>query len=209
MQLHTGYAIVKRKQPLAQQAYSIFDKADGNAASVAKHFCSSCAAVDPIAFPIIIHRDDLRAISDLWLSETTRMKRTEDNWEKRWIHDDFSLNWTAEMFAYMFSAARLGIRHMISVILQDQPGYHKVRIAPVIHYSLSFKLSNGVSWGKGMPDADGEPLTQLLKASLPGDTDEVITALVHYLRNFRVFALSRPSDIEWVSVFRWQAYPCW
>jgi hypothetical protein len=103
------------------------------------------------------------------------MKRTEDNWEKRWIHDDFSLNWTAEMFAYMFSAARLGIRHMISDILQDQPGYHKVRIAPVIHYSLSFKLSNGVSWGKGMPDADGEPLTQLLKASLPGDTDEVIT----------------------------------
>lgn len=103
------------------------------------------------------------------------MKRTEDSWEKRWIQSDFSLHWTAEMFAYMFSAARLGIRHMISDILQDQPSYHKVRLAPVIHYSLSFKLSNGVSWGKGMPDADGEPLTQLLKASLPVDTDEVIT----------------------------------
>jgi hypothetical protein len=79
------------------------------------------------------------------------------------------------MFAYMFSAARLGIRHMMIDFLQDQPSYHKVRVAPVLHYSLNFKLSNGVSWGKGMPDADGEPLAQLLKATLPDDADEVVT----------------------------------
>jgi len=62
------------------------------------------------------------------------MKRTEENWEKRWSHPDFSLHWTAEMFAYMFSAARLGIRHMITDLLQNQPHHHKLRVAPVIHY---------------------------------------------------------------------------
>jgi hypothetical protein len=40
------------------------------------------------------------------------------------------------MFAYMFSAARLGIRHMISDLLQNQPHHHKLRVAPVIHYRL-------------------------------------------------------------------------
>ncbi len=74
----------------------------------------------------------------------------------------------------MFSAARLGIRHMITDLLQNQPHHHKLRDAPVIHYSLTFKLSNGITWGKSMPDADGDALAQLLKAPLPGDTDEVI-----------------------------------
>ena len=107
----------------------------------------------------------------------------QDSWEERWKNSDFSLHWTAEMFAYMFSAARLGIRHMMTDFLQDQPSHHKVRVAPVLHYSLSFKLSNGVSWGKGMPDADGEPLTQLLKATLPNDADEVVTGACFAIAN--------------------------
>jgi len=55
VQLHNGYAIVKRGAPLAQQAYAVYNP-DSPAASVAKHFCSSCTFVDPIAFPIIIHK---------------------------------------------------------------------------------------------------------------------------------------------------------
>jgi hypothetical protein len=223
-------------------SYVVFN-ADGLAESVAKHFCSSCAWVDPIAFPIIIHRrvgalilsshrisvvshvpmsrDDLRKISDLWFSETKRMKRTQSSWEKRWSDSDFALQWTAEMFAYMFAAARMGVRHMITDFLQDQPAYHTTRVAPIIHYSLTFKLSNGVSWGKGMPDADGEPLNRLLKAPL-SDQDEVIAgarahalqsssqiveasqssspsaAFVGHIRRYHSFMTAHPSDVEWV-----------
>jgi hypothetical protein len=103
------------------------------------------------------------------------MLLTKKDWDKRWSDKDFSLNWTAEMFAYMFAAARLGIRHMISDFLQDQPAYHKMRLAPIIHYSLTFKLSNGVTWGKSMPDADAGALDKLLAADLPTDADEVVT----------------------------------
>ncbi len=85
----------------------------------------------------------------MWISETKRIKRTEGSWEKRWLQADFSLNWTAEMFAYVFAAARAGVRHMITDFFQDQPSHHTIRLAPVIHYSLTFKLSSGLSWGKG------------------------------------------------------------
>jgi hypothetical protein len=110
----------------------------------------------------------------MWMSETKRMKRTENEWEERWKASDFSLEWTAEMFAYMFAAAHMGIRHMITNNLQDQPGHHATRIAPVIHYSLSLKLSNGISWGKGMTDADGQPLKRLLASPLSSE-DEVVS----------------------------------
>jgi hypothetical protein len=172
-----------------------------------------------------ISRDDLQKISDLWFSETKRMKRAQSSWEKRWNESDLSLNWTAEMFAYMFAAARMGVRHMISDFLQDQPSFHTTRVAPIIHYSLTFKLSNGVSWGKGMSDADGEPLNRLLKAPLSGQ-DEVVAgacarfldgslhivrrmrsssycaAFVGYIRSYHTFASAHPSDIEWVRVFQ-------
>ena len=103
------------------------------------------------------------------------MKRSQKDWEERWNDSDFALHWTAEMFAYMFSAARAGIRHSISSNLQDQLGQHSSRLAPLIHYSAMIRLSNGVSWGKGMPDADGEPMKQLLSAVLPADVDEVVS----------------------------------
>jgi hypothetical protein len=41
--------------PLSHYSYAVYGP-DGPATSAAKHFCSSCAFVDPIAFPIIIHR---------------------------------------------------------------------------------------------------------------------------------------------------------
>jgi hypothetical protein len=130
-------------------------------------------------------RDDLRKISDLWMSETKRMKVAEKDWDQRWKQSDLALEWTAEMFAYMFSAARMGIRHMITDILQDQPGHHKTRISPVIHYSLSLKLSNGVSWSKGVADADGQPLKRLLASTLAGE-DEVVTGNCFATSSFEI-----------------------
>jgi hypothetical protein len=123
------------------------------------------------------------------MSETKRMKRTENEWEERWKASDFSLEWTAEMFAYMFAAAHMGIRHMITNNLQDQPGHHATRIAPVIHYSLSLKLSNGISWGKGMADADGQPLKRLLASPLSSEDEVVSGSLIVFRTNTKPVAI--------------------
>lgn len=115
----------------------------------AQRYCKGCDFVDAVGVPILIHRRDLEKLAPRWLQKTREMRRDRENWPKSWTESAQSLGieWTTEMFGYVFAAAELGIRHDIRK-LHDAPPYDKRITAPIIHYYERVRLSDGRTWNK-------------------------------------------------------------
>jgi hypothetical protein len=114
---------VSRGHPVAQP-YSYLDpRAEDKAELVEKH-CQSPEVVDGVGIPILIHRDDLAAVTPLWLKKTLEIRRD--------LRSREAAGWVAEMWAYAFAAAELGLKHttreLTRVTTEDAADL------PIIHY---------------------------------------------------------------------------
>lgn len=123
-------ASVDRGAPLAQPMNYLIPTE--NPELVRRH-CRQGAAVQGIGIPILIHRDDLRALVPRWLHKTEAIR---DDPRSREL-----AGWIAEMWGYAFAAADLGLRH----ITQELARFQKQNRAdlPIIHYCCSSQDADG------------------------------------------------------------------
>jgi len=174
---------VSKGKPFGQKGYMDWTKG-GPFESLTKHYCPGCDKVDALAVPIVIHREDLEKIAPLWLSITEQIRADKATWNKEWNAATFALSWTAEMYGYIFAAAKLGIKHSVSDRAQEIVGFNKKVSAPILHYSL--KLSMGkdkdgkdIHWHKYFENAG-----TVIPAAPAGQT-EVVATLLSSLRDAR------------------------
>jgi len=167
---------VEEGSPIAQQAFYQFDfDKNDEPMQIARRYCQGCTFLDPIAVPIIIHRNDLSRIAPLWLSKTVEIRDDMRNWPPSWTNKSQSavgLSWTAEMFGYVFAASELGIRHDIWD-LQVVPSVHKTLITPIIHFHVEVPLPDGRVWYKHTDTAGYN-----IPWPLPPGTDEVTSIFI-------------------------------
>lgn len=92
-------------------------------------------SVQAIGIPTLIHRDDLAALVPLWVEKTEAIRSDPVSRQLA--------GWTAEMWAYVFAAAQLGLRHQPLDLarwqMEDQADL------PFIHYCYS-SSSIGEQW---------------------------------------------------------------
>lgn len=95
---------------------------------VEKH-CRNQELVDSVGIPVLIHRDDLAAVAPLSLKKTVEIRR---DWRSREI-----AGWVAEMWAYAFAAADLGLKHMVREMTRVD--IEDLADLPIVHhcYGLS------------------------------------------------------------------------
>lgn len=127
---------VKRGAPVAQPI-SYLDPAY-NMELVKRHGCK-LESVQGIGIPMLIHRDDLAVLAPLWVEMTEVIR--DDPISRRLA------GWTAEMWAYIFAAGQLGLRHQLRELarwqMEDQADL------PIIHYCYSSaNRAKGWQWNK-------------------------------------------------------------
>jgi hypothetical protein len=153
------HELVSEGKPIAMKAlysfdYRFRDRYIVDRYSILGNF--TCTQPDPIAVPVIIHRNDLERLAPLWLKWTELIRAdTEDGdlkWDPEWKKVSFS--WTAEMFGYVLAACELGLRHDIWPDLQAIPGQNAtdLRTHPIIHYHTPV-WAGGHKWVKYPKDA--------------------------------------------------------
>jgi hypothetical protein len=123
---------VSRGHPVAQP-YSYLDpKAEDKSELVEKH-CQRPELVDGVGIPLLIHRDDLAAVTSSWLRKTVEIRRDRRSQEL--------VGWVAEMWAYAFAAAELGLKHtareLTRVTTEDAADL------PIIHYCYGASDAEG------------------------------------------------------------------
>ena len=75
--------------------------------------------LDLVGVPYFVARDDLEKIAPLWRDYTIEMKDRVDNDEAfKSKYAGVQIAWSTEMYAYVFAAAELGIRHTVISSLQ-------------------------------------------------------------------------------------------
>eukprot|EP00775_Hariotina_reticulata_P010387 gene10387-10545_t len=101
-----------------------------------------------------IHRDDLKAVSTLWLKYTEDVRADPDAW--RLTGDVYSTKpgdkpWISEMYGYSFGAAKRNVWHHYDEESMLYPGYMPIGVPRVMHYGLLYSVAykNGTwSWDK-------------------------------------------------------------
>jgi hypothetical protein len=129
---------VVRGNPLAQPMSYLEPAHERNRAFVKKH-CANPELVDGVGIPILIHRDDLREVALPWLKKTEEIR--DDPESREWA------GWIAEMWAYAFAAAEVGIGHTVRELARV-PTEDRADL-PIIHYCYSSSSPrNDWQWGK-------------------------------------------------------------
>jgi len=177
---------VEEGAPIAQPGYYKFNDPKSYEVQILNHYCKGvCTHYDPIAVPVIIHRNDLDRLAPLWLRYTEDIRRDRqgpNKWPIEWNDNKFVVNrieWVAEMFGYVLAAAHLDLRHEIRD-LQMVPSVHRKILpkAPVLHFHVPVETSDKKRWSKGDEDAGNK----LIWPVAPG-TDAVITRLLTALHD--------------------------
>jgi len=105
----------------------------------------------------IFHREDLRAISPLWLKFTQRVRAFANSDPEAFYNESFHASqpetdgivdvhhkqarWHTEMYGYVFAAATVGVTHRIRRDVMLYPGYEPYLGRPpkIIHYGSDYK----------------------------------------------------------------------
>lgn len=84
------------------------------------HICSkSCDVVpDTVAVPYFVHREDLKRIAPLWVSLTKMVRGLFQQPAIAKKYHSLQPGWCSEMYAYIFAAAELRIKHTVVPALQ-------------------------------------------------------------------------------------------
>ena len=110
-------------------------------AALLQRHCSRPELVDAVGIPTLIHRDDLMALTPLWVEKTEEIRS-----DPRSL-DLLGGGWVADMWGYTFVAAELGLRHTPCELALAQ---HEDRAdLPIIHYCYSSSDDEGHwTWDK-------------------------------------------------------------
>ncbi len=127
---------VKRGEPVAQPIGYLNPLE--NVELVKRHGCKP-ESVQPVGIPMLIHRDDLAVLTPFWVENTEAIRSDPISRQLA--------GWTAEMWAYVFATARLGLRHQLCDLarwqMEDQTDL------PFIHYCYSSSNMDGQwQWDK-------------------------------------------------------------
>jgi hydroxyproline O-arabinosyltransferase len=118
---------VSRGRPVAQPISYLNPAHERNLELVRKH-CRNPESVQGVGIPILIHRDDLAVVAPLWLKKTEDIRCDPESREVA--------GWVAEMWAYAFAAAELGLQHTTGLLARvstdDQADL------PLVHYCYSY-----------------------------------------------------------------------
>lgn len=97
-----------------------------------------------------VHRDDLKAMSHLWLKYTEDVRADPEAW--RLTGDVYSKKpgdkpWISEMYGYSFGAAKAGLWHKYDEESMLYPSYMPNGVPRVLHYGLLFEVAHkGGKW---------------------------------------------------------------
>jgi len=84
-------------------------------------------ALEEVAVPILIHRDDLEMVAPRWLAVTETLRASD-------IVKPDNHRWMIEMWGYVVGAAQVGLKHD-SLRLQTYPHESDPDGAPIMHYA--------------------------------------------------------------------------
>ena len=100
-----------------------------------RHCRQNKHAAQPIAVPVLIHRDDLAFIADRWMGATEDIRNDTESRER--------MPWVAEMWGYVIAAAEAGLVHQMEdrQSLTDDNTVH-----PIIHYSYGITSKSRPAW---------------------------------------------------------------
>jgi len=172
--------------PVSTQGYYSFKDENSIEMQIAKHYCKGiCKHYDPIAVPVVIHKNDLARLAPLWLTYTEAIRKDREGpnkWPIEWNDNRFTVNrieWVAEMFGYVLAAAHLDLRHEI-MDLQLVPSVHKKLTpgVPFLHFHVRIETADHQTWSKGVDHAG-----QKFPWPVAEGTDEVTTRLLHALHD--------------------------
>jgi hypothetical protein len=114
---------VERGHPVGQPKSYLVDS-DG---LITRRHCRRPDRVQPVGVPLLIHRDDLAALAPDWLVRTEAIRGDTQAREQA--------GWVAEMWAYSFVAAELGLDHEVvelaALNTEDRDDL------PLVHYCYS------------------------------------------------------------------------
>ena len=128
----------ERGRPVAQPVFYLHP-AEMNNSKLIKRQGYKPDSLDLVGIPLLIHRDDLRALLPAWMQKTEEIRNDP-------ISRDV-IDWIAEMWGYVFAAAELGLRHELRDLArwqtEDRTG------VPFIHYCYgSESIEEPWSWNK-------------------------------------------------------------
>lgn len=149
---------VERGLPIAQDIPYMSPYQANNLALIQRHGFRP-ERIQGMGIPLIIHREDLRALLPLWRSYLEAIRRDPVSLEY------LGGGWTTEMWGYVFAASKLELWHEIRQLAQFQDQDRDD--LPLVHYCYDSKLpENEWQWSKRtyhawqpveMPAAGGVP----------------------------------------------------
>jgi hypothetical protein len=132
----------ERGRPAAQYIPFMENFVDAHPEFVKRHGLRP-GAVQAMAVPFLIHRDDLRELMPLYMEKTEEVRADPASCAL------IGGGWTAEMWGYAFAAARLGLRHELRYLTRWP--YEPWTDLPFIHYAYSCEADDGKwEWYKAM-----------------------------------------------------------
>lgn len=151
---------VKRGHPLGSKGFMSFAGDDSPYDRMIQRYCKGCKTADPLAVPYIIHKTDLLELAPRWLEKCRELRADTLPWSSVTDWRKFKplqLSWTAEQWAYLLTAAEMGLRHEVREDTSAFTGCGVLTIdEPMIHYSDWTKgIRDGkvFKWSKGMGNA--------------------------------------------------------
>jgi hypothetical protein len=154
-------ADVERGKPLGAKGFMSFAYDDSPYDRMIGRYCKGCKEADPLAVPYIIHKTDLLELAPKWLEKCREIRADTQPWHK--VTDwravkGLQLSWTAEQWAYLLTAAEMGLRHQVREDMSSFTGCGVLQLdEPMIHFS---DWTKGIDqkgavfkWSKGMPNA--------------------------------------------------------
>lgn len=154
-------ADVERGKPLGAKGFMSFAYDDSPYDRMITRYCKGCKEADPLAVPYIIHKTDLLELAPKWLAKCREIRADTQPWHQ--VTDwravkGLQLSWTAEQWAYLLSAAEMGLRHAVREDMSSFTGCGVLQLdEPMIHFSDWTKgidkAGQLFKWSKGMPNA--------------------------------------------------------
>ncbi len=190
---------VKKGHPMGAKGFMSFTGEGSMYDKVVERYCPACKGADPLAVPYFIHKDDLLALAPRWYDMCRKIRKDTLPWDKvtDWRKQSpLQLSWTAEQWAYLLSAAEMGLRHLVR---EDMSAFTSDSVQalnePMIHFS---DWTVGVDGsGKKMKWSKSETALQVIPNVDPKAGD-VNRAMIQALQDFRAahFPHLKPSWAE-------------
>ena len=129
---------VARGRPVAQPIYGMDVLMANNPEFLARHGYDA-ESVQCVGVPVLIHRDDLRALLPLYMRKTEEIRGNEAS--------RAFAGWISDMWGYAFAAAELGLRHERRDLARWQ--VEDSTDLPLIHYCYTSASEDGQwQWDK-------------------------------------------------------------